>query len=471
MEMNGIDYTGDPRAVLCHFNEKHDNLGRFAKKSGGVSAPAMDYDSTTGKYKNPLVEEVTNSGGKAGLWETRKRSQAVVEKAINSNMTADDVFSKMIDAYLTPEAMRDSPYLRSKIGTARFHSTEDYLSVAPAIADAVWQDVGIAMQGTLSDYGANEEEQQQAIASLREQMIAGKMPETLTNLVGKRLREVYDNQQYKPQDYLAGKAREKNVEGSTSVHRRITNAEQAYREVSSQRAKDIQNKMTPKSASEAYAAASAQRNRDLKKKLKHDGLTYEDDPRAVLIHANPYHDPKNGQFTNKQGGQAYTFGMSKYVNRDGSLTKEGQRRLALAVQRNKQKKKDDQIKGTPAEIEKILTDPHKWVSEDLDAVSSGFKSSQDLINVIQKVAKDKQSRKPMKRLKKMKLDEMTDAELREQIDRYNLEQRYLDTFNPKVQEVSKGHERLMKILEVSGGVLAVGASAVTIAKAIHEMKK
>lgn len=33
-------------------------------------------------------------------------------------------------------------------------------------------------------------------------------------------------------------------------------------------------------------------------------LNYKDDPRAVLIHFNPNHDPKNGQFTSNAGGSS-----------------------------------------------------------------------------------------------------------------------------------------------------------------------
>lgn len=31
------------------------------------------------------------------------------------------------------------------------------------------------------------------------------------------------------------------------------------------------------------------------------GIHYTNDPRSVLIHFNPNHDPDNGQFTDKKG--------------------------------------------------------------------------------------------------------------------------------------------------------------------------
>lgn len=195
-------------------------------------------------------------------------------------------------------------------------------------------------------------------------------------------------------------------------------------------------------------------------------LDYTDDPRSILCHYNKNHDPKTGQFTTSRG-----FG--KYVNSDGSLTEAGKKRLDHDLKRNAQKKKDDQVKDKDGKtVEDILTDPHRWVREDLSEIESSLKAAGALTGDVEKILKQRESKKPLVRKKKLKLDNMTDAELNAQINRYLLEQRYQDIFNPKEPpEVSKGKKYLMGTLEVAGGVLAVGASAVTIAKALHELKK
>lgn len=200
-------------------------------------------------------------------------------------------------------------------------------------------------------------------------------------------------------------------------------------------------------------------------------IDFSDDPRAVLVHrggGNPYHDPKTGQFTTTTG-----LGIGKYVDSKGNLTEEGKRRLAHDKRRNAQKKKDDQVKDKDGmTVDQILTDPHRWVKEDLNEIESGLKAAGTLTGDVSKFLKSQEAKRPAVRKKRLKLKDMTDAELQAQINRYLLEQRYEDIFNPKEPpEVSKGKKFLMNTLEVTGGVLAVGASAVTIAKALHELKK
>lgn len=204
--------------------------------------------------------------------------------------------------------------------------------------------------------------------------------------------------------------------------------------------------------------------------MEMNGIDYTGDPRAVLIHkggGNPYHDPKNGQFTSK------SFGIGKYQNPDGSLTAEGHRRLALELKRNLKKKKDDQVK--PKEgmtVREILTDPNKWWEDDLNNYASGLSAGKDFANTAYQFLEKSEKKKPFTRKKKLRLDNMTNEELNQQINRYLLEQKYLDIFDPKQPpEVSKGKKFLMNTLEYGGGILAMGVSAVTIAKAINSMKK
>lgn len=221
-----------------------------------------------------------------------------------------------------------------------------------------------------------------------------------------------------------------------------------------------------------------------------DGIDYKGDPRAVLCHFNLNHDPKTGKFSKKGSGRTYGaapstpnpnsndlgFGMDKYVTTDASgkrvLTELGKQRLAYDVKRNAQKKKDDQIKGTQAEIEAKLTDPHRWVTEDLNSYQQGLQSAQNMTKSIKDFEQRKLDSRPKVRKKKLDLSNMTDQELNAQINRYLLEQRYQDIFNPKEPpEVSKGKQWLLRTLEIAGAAAGVGVSAVTIAKAIHDMKK
>lgn len=65
---------------------------------------------------------------------------------------------------------------------------------------------------------------------------------------------------------------------------------------------------------------------------------------AYLIHFNPYHDPKTGQFTDSKG-RSYD---RKYVNLDGSLTKEGE-------EKNRRMVKFGKAYGTHARVVEDMT--------------------------------------------------------------------------------------------------------------------
>lgn len=69
------------------------------------------------------------------------------------------------------------------------------------------------------------------------------------------------------------------------------------------------------------------------------------------------------------------------------------------------------------------------------------------------------------------LSKMTDKELREQIERYNLEKRYNDIFAKESETVSKGQNYVSNILEVAGDIAGIGSSAIVIALAIKQLKK
>ena len=112
----------------------------------------------------------------------------------------------------------------------------------------------------------------------------------------------------------------------------------------------------------------------------------------------------------------------------------------------------------------------KWgVRRDrVKAIGSIAKSSSEIANNAANIAGKGTGRKsPSKKMKK-ELSEMSDQELRNRINRLNMEQQYAD-LNPS--RTSRGAARAKTILEVAGSVAAIGASAAGIALAIMQMKK
>ena len=66
------------------------------------------------------------------------------------------------------------------------------------------------------------------------------------------------------------------------------------------------------------------------------------------------------------------------------------------------------------------------------------------------------------------VSKMSDEELRKRINRLEMERRYETLVN---SDLSPGRRKAMNILDVVGGVLAISASAATIATAIYQIKK
>lgn len=156
------------------------------------------------------------------------------------------------------------------------------------------------------------------------------------------------------------------------------------------------------------------------------------------------------------GIEGMKWGVRRYQNSDGTLTEAGMKRYERDKRENSGKKKGDKIGAA---------DPDRWVKEDLTRSRKLTDESTQLTNKL-KTANDNAVRNKAK--SRMDLSNMTDQEMRNQINRALLERQYNEMFAP--QTVSKGREHVSKILETTGTVLAIGSSALGIALAIKELK-
>lgn len=161
------------------------------------------------------------------------------------------------------------------------------------------------------------------------------------------------------------------------------------------------------------------------------------------------------------GVKGMKWGVRRYQNADGSLTDAGKRRYSNDVAANAKKKKDNRLP------EEGLNDPNRWVKEDRERTKRVVDSGNQMAGNL-KTLNDKSMRIQARRTPKMDLSNMTDQEMREQINRAMLERQYDDTFNPK--KVYSGREAVSDTLEIAGSVLAITSSALGIALAIKELK-
>lgn len=159
------------------------------------------------------------------------------------------------------------------------------------------------------------------------------------------------------------------------------------------------------------------------------------------------------------GIKGMKWGVRRYQNKDGTLTAAGKKRMYREMF-------DDESKDIK-ERKKYVASVSRWQTEDLerskrlaDESTNMARNSKNLSDSIGRAANKKKS---------MDLSNMTDKEMRDQINRALLERQYNDMFAEPTR-VSRGTEYVSRTLEVAGNALAVTASALGIALAIKQLK-
>lgn len=161
------------------------------------------------------------------------------------------------------------------------------------------------------------------------------------------------------------------------------------------------------------------------------------------------------------GVKGMKWGVRRYQNKDGSLTPAGQKRYDRDVRENNAKKKDNRINIDGP-------DPKRWAKEDTHRAKGVVDSSSNMVRELKNVER---STRPSPKKQKMDLSNMTDQQLRDRINRANLEKQYNDLFGQtEAPKVSKGRQYASEILDTAGTILTIGSSALAIALAIKELK-
>lgn len=168
------------------------------------------------------------------------------------------------------------------------------------------------------------------------------------------------------------------------------------------------------------------------------------------------------------------WGIRRYQNKDGTLTELGKARLRKARDAEITKNADKYDPSKPEyqsrvdALEKRLNDPEAWVTEDTRGLKKVLEAGSGIQKTAESMERDS-APKPIK--KKLNLNNISDEELRNAINRANLERQYNDLFAPTEQpKISKGRQFARNALAVSGVVLGTATSAVTLALAIRELR-
>lgn len=156
------------------------------------------------------------------------------------------------------------------------------------------------------------------------------------------------------------------------------------------------------------------------------------------------------------GIKGMKWGVRRYRNEDGTLTDAGKKRYDRDQRENAGKKKGNKV---------AQADPDRWVREDMERSKRLTDASSNMTRELKRINDDALKSTPKN---KMDLSNMSDKQMRDEINRALLERQYNDMFAP--QKVNKGREYASEALRTAGDVLAVTSSALAIALAIKELR-
>ena len=135
------------------------------------------------------------------------------------------------------------------------------------------------------------------------------------------------------------------------------------------------------------------------------------------------------------GIKGQKWGVRRFQNADGSLTADGRKRYG---------------------------------SEDMRNVKKQVDNGKNVVDGVKR-SKAKAAEKRTEKKIKDDLSQMSDQELRDIVNRLNMEERYMQVM--KTRDVQVGKSKVDKILDYAGTALTIGSSALSIMIAIKELQK
>ena len=153
------------------------------------------------------------------------------------------------------------------------------------------------------------------------------------------------------------------------------------------------------------------------------------------------------------------WGVRRYQNPDGTLTAAGRRRLGNMSEADVRRLSNDR--------DRIRSHAHTQVANDYKNVGTGLQQSSNAIKSVLNIRDRTKSNKRIKEMNKIDLSQMSDTELREAVNRLNMEKSYKSL---STEYITTGSDYLSSVLATTGDVLAIGGSIATIALAIHQIR-
>lgn len=174
------------------------------------------------------------------------------------------------------------------------------------------------------------------------------------------------------------------------------------------------------------------------------------------------------------GRKGMKWGRRLYQNEDGTLTELGKKRYARDAKEKEYKDYDEDTqtyykmvgKKNEKERQDLNVDANRYVTEDISRTKKITEETSQMTNKLKSVT-DASIRSTKSNRLKLDLSNMSDKQMRDEINRALLERQYNDMFAP--QKSTRGREIAAKTLEVVGSVVGITGSALGIALAIRDL--
>lgn len=204
------------------------------------------------------------------------------------------------------------------------------------------------------------------------------------------------------------------------------------------------------------------------------------------------------------GIKGQKWGVRRYQNKDGTYTKAGKKRYAKSYETEAREMSDQELRSkidrmnlekryvnlttnrnsrtsraldTASKVTNIGSNAGKMANDSYklkdqknpraDLTGKTLDATRKSVNTAKKVNDMVETKKAAKKAKK-KLENMTDKDLRDTVNRMDLERQYSQL---KRESVSRGRAEVREILDIASDIVTVGASITTIAVGIHNLKK
>lgn len=164
------------------------------------------------------------------------------------------------------------------------------------------------------------------------------------------------------------------------------------------------------------------------------------------------------------------WGVRRYQNKDGTLTNAGKRRYRNAYYDEMSEKQKKKYNNYSEEEKNRIIDKQirKYADEDNYNLRSAMQESSNLTRHLSNATRNSINR-TNHNYKPLNLSNMTDQQLRDRINRANLERQYNEMFAPR--KTTKGRQYAERFLDDANMIMTVGASALSLALLVDKVRK